>query len=135
MKVAYSKTSDESGHDLMKQAKEFEKEDLAGKAITLYKRMIKMHYRRDLAFQRLMVIYRNLKEYKKEMEVIDEAIEAFSKIIFQTKKVHNKKVELLSKKLTKLTGLADKKNEQIHQPQPIHGWQVRKKRLQKLVEK
>ncbi|MGC4038650.1 MAG: hypothetical protein QM764_21990 [Chitinophagaceae bacterium] len=135
MKVAYSNRDDATGRDLQKQANQLENEGKLDAAIQMYQRMIKLHYRREFAYQRLMIIYRQLKEYEKEMKVITEAIAEFSTILFRPKTEHSKKIKLLSEKLTASTGLRDKSGESIHQPEPIYGWKKRKERLEKLLSK
>jgi len=52
MKVAFANTGDASGRDLQKHARELEKEGEFEKAVPLYKRMIKMHYRRNFWIHR-----------------------------------------------------------------------------------
>jgi len=135
MKVAFANTGDASGRDLQKHARELEKEGEFEKAVPLYKRMIKMHYRREYSYQRLMIVYRKLGEYQKELEVIEDAIREFSKFLFQSGRNHGKKIETLSRKLSISTGLAGRGGDNLHQPQPISSWQTRKKGLLKLMKK
>jgi tetratricopeptide (TPR) repeat protein len=134
MKLVHSNTEHMSGRDLLIHARLMEKEGNDQHAIKDYRRLLSSPYRREFSYQRLMVIYRRLKEFKKELAIIDEAIKEFSAILYTSKRLHKKKVESLSRKLSISTGLSGKRGDSIHQPEPVSGWTIRRKRLKKLIE-
>jgi len=134
MKVDYANTDGASGHELLQIAKSAEKDDDLQVAAATYKKLIKMHYRREIAYQRLMVIYRKQGDLKKEMDIIKEAIDEFSKILFVSKRLHSKKVEKLSRGLIHSTGLGGKGAIHLHKPEPIAGWEIRRQRLEKKLK-
>ena len=89
-------------------------------------KIIKAHPTNDRAYNRLMVIYRKQKEYKKELTIINKAIKAFEEAVKKRKPDFNKKVTSISKALLKATGLADEKGKNLHEPGEIGKWKKRK---------
>lgn len=85
----------------------------------------------DKALNRLMVIYRKLKEPKKELKVINTAIKTFEERFKKRQPVYNKKITTLSKALLKATGLADKKGNNLYEPGDLSKWRKRKALLLK----
>jgi len=78
------------------------------------------------AYDRLMILYRREKNYKKELSIINAAIKAFEKSYSSKKKPINKNIKKVSSQLNKIMGLLDNNGKSIYYPKPISGWQLRK---------
>jgi hypothetical protein len=115
-------------------AKEKETASEWNEAAALYERLIKMDSLNENAYDRLMIVYRKLKDPKKELEVINSAIAAYENLYTRNQNV-SAKVKQLSKALQKATGLTDKKGSDIYQPQPLQKWNKRKLTVEKLKKK
>ncbi|HEY0676848.1 MAG TPA: hypothetical protein VGD17_01135 [Chitinophagaceae bacterium] len=122
-------------------AKEAESNEDIATAIRLYEENIKLGYPDPFAYDRLMIIYRKLKEYKKEMRVINRAIKVFSDDYDRHRKSmlsdakSKKKVMELSSAIMKKSGLADRKGNETYIPEPVGRWIKRKEVLQKKISK
>lgn len=108
--------------------------DLAGEA-KLLEKTIHDHPANNKALNRLMVVYRKLKEPKKELKVINAAIKAFEEKFKKQQPVYNKKITSISKVLLKATGLADKKGNNLYEPGDLSKWRKRKTLLLKRKNK
>jgi tetratricopeptide (TPR) repeat protein len=106
-----------------------------GAAAAAWNKMLEYHPLHAKAYDRLMIIYRKQKEYRKEMKVINEAIAAFETSFNKNKPSHSKKVTALSRALLKATGLGDKKGNSIYQPGELTKWKRRKDLLGKRLRK
>jgi len=87
------------------------------------------------AYNRLMIIYRKLKAYKKELDIINSAIKSFERFYQANKKNADRKVSSISKQLNKALGLTDNKGKAIHVQEPIATWRKRKELLLKRMKK
>ena len=85
----------------------------------------------DKAFNRLMQIYRKLKDPGRELLVINTAIKTFETKLKVRQPAYNKKVTALSKALRKATGLADQKGNNLYEPGELAKWKKRKETLLK----
>jgi hypothetical protein len=85
----------------------------------------------DKAFNRLMQIYRKLKDPGRELQVINTAIKTFETKLKVRQPAYNKKVTALSKALRKATGLADQKGNNLYEPGELAKWKKRKETLLK----
>jgi tetratricopeptide (TPR) repeat protein len=139
MKIKHNKTKakDITGVKpaaLLEKANELEKNGELDEAASLYEKIIKADPHRETAYNRLMIILRKQKEYKKELALINKGIKTF-KDFYETgsKKSFNKKVEQISKALLKSTGLADKKGAPLYQQEPIGRWARRKQIVEKKI--
>jgi len=113
------------GQGLLHHAQAAEKDGDPKLAIKYYQALLKENKKSQDVYQRLMILYRKLKDYKKELGIIDSAIKAFSHLYKGSAK-KDPRVVSLSKKLNMMTGLTNKKGEAIHDPEPIAGWKKRK---------
>lgn len=106
------------------------------KAIELYDQGIKEDPLNEYCYERMMVIYRKLKQYKNELRIINAGIKAFENL-YKTKSKHSRsrKVAELSNALLKSTGLADKKGNHLYDPEPIGKWKKRKQVVNKKIKK
>ncbi len=100
-------------------------------AVREYKKISDVYPLSDVAYDRLMILYRQQKMPKEEMSVIDKAIRVFEKK-FRSKQVKpTAKVAALSKSLIHSMGLADRKGNSYFLRQPIARWTKRKELLGK----
>ena len=121
---------------LLEEAKRFEAASDLKKAESLYGKVIKADPHHELAYNRLMIIYRKQKEPEKELTVIKKAITAFEdKQASSMKTVRSKKVSGLSSAFLKATGLTDNKGKLLYLPEPLAKWNRRKAVLEKKLKK
>jgi len=122
----------ETGHELLVLAKKLEADGEKERAVAAYKAMIKKGYEKEIAYQRIMILLRNLGEYKEELNVIDQAINDFKKIFSERNKISNKRAIATSKRLLKSMGMLNKPEEY---PQPLPRWFKRREGLKKRMRK
>jgi hypothetical protein len=105
-----------------------EKEDKE-EAIKEYKKIASTYPLNEEVYDRLMILYRQLKMEKEELFWIDKAIKVFEKSFKKPSFHSSSRIASLSKSLLRSTGLIDKKGESFYQPEPIGKWQKRKELL------
>ncbi|MEP6724800.1 MAG: hypothetical protein ABJC98_03240 [Bacteroidota bacterium] len=132
MKVAHRNKNntgadDKADYDWKRSARLLEQDGDNEEAIDIYKAVLKKQPHNAYLYDRLMIIYRKEKAYKKELSVITAAIKKFSDLIQPVKKAHSKKITSLSKSILHAVGLTDKKGLVLYQPQPIARWEKRKR--------
>ena len=107
--------------------------------IELYKQKVAAGVFDALPYNRLMIHYRREKDYTAELKVIKKAIETFKKFYagMQSSVVKSKrsKIAELSQKISKSTGLTDKKGQHIYLPEPIPQWMKRQATVEKKLKK
>ncbi len=119
-------------------ARKAEQDGNLEKAIKLYEQNIKEDYADEFAFERLMIIYRQQKEYRNELRVINRGIEVFQQYMQEhlkhslSRHVDGKKLEQLSNAIMKKSGL---KKEALHFPDPVDKWIKRREIAEKKTEK
>jgi hypothetical protein len=122
-------------------AKEAESKDDIKTAIRLYEENIRLGYPDPFAYDRLMILYRKLKDYKNEMRVINRAVKVFTEDYNRHRKSmisdakSKKKVMELSSAIMKKSGLTDRKGNETFVPEPVGRWIKRKELLQKKISK
>ena len=109
-----------------------EKEDFAT-AIKEYEEAIKKNALSERAYDRLMIIYRKEKNYKKELRIITAGIKAFESF-YNSKKSRSKKIADISQKLNRSFGFTDKKGNSLYDPEPIARWKKRKEVVEKKIK-
>ncbi len=114
-------------------ANQLEQQGELDQAIKAYLKCIKFKPTDEYAFDRLMILYRKEKEYKKELAVIAQAIAAFEKLYKEAKKIPTKSIQRISNAILKSTGLSDKKGKTVFRPQPILRWEKRAALLKKRI--
>ncbi len=90
------------------------------------------------AYNRLLVIYRIRKDYRKELAIVNQAIKAFNKSLLDNQKEWMSKHRVaarLSRSLAVSLGLIDKKGLQINDDPLLVKWKKRKERIQKVLSK
>lgn len=95
--------------------------------------LLKKDHLQDEAYDRLMIVYRKLKDYRKELAVIDRGIKAFENYYY-SKVSKSKKVDEISNKLAKSIGLIDKKGNSTYDPEPIDKWKKRRMVVEKRLK-
>ncbi|THU40220.1 hypothetical protein FAM09_10130 [Niastella caeni] len=109
--------------------------------IALYEQQMKKGTLDPFPYDRLMIYYRKQKEYKKELQIINQAIKIFSD---QLEKQAGQQIEAaksrasikrLSEKFSKLSGLVDKKGNPKYLPEPLAHWTKRKQTVQQKLKK
>ena len=141
MKVAHKNkkntgADDKIGNDWKTSAKLLEQDGDNEEAIQIYETVLKKQPHNAYLYDRLMILYRKGKAYRKELSVINTAIKQFTDLNQPVKNIHSKKITSLSKSILHAVGLTDKKGLALYQPQPIARWEKRKRTAKlRLAEK
>jgi hypothetical protein len=120
--------------DIIDKAGEAEKNKDTGSAIKLYKEVLQHDDLYIQAYNRLMKLYRQSKEYKKELAIIIKAIKVYEAYYRRHRPKHSKTISELSEKLNKAFGFIDKKGIKTYNPEPIGKWQKRKAVVEKKLK-
>ena len=116
----------------LKEGEKEEKENISI-AIKEYEEAIKKNTLAEKAYDRLMILYRKEKNYKKEFRIITAGIKAFESF-YKSKKSRSKKIEEISQKLNRSFGFTDKKGNSLYDPEPIARWIKRKEVVEKKIK-
>ena len=136
MKVAHILPTHLTKAEMLGEAKEAEAMGDFDKAASYYQKVIKTDPHNEIAYNRLMIIYRKRKEFKDELDIVNKAIHAFEELHASSVKTSSsKKVSNLSNAFLKATGLADKNGKLLHVPEPLGKWMRRKALLEKKLGK
>jgi tetratricopeptide (TPR) repeat protein len=100
-------------------------------AIELYRKIIKSDKLNIYAYDHLMKIFRQVKDYKKELAIINSAIKAYEQFYKSQAMTRSKKISEISQKLNRSFGLTDKEGNNIYNPEPIARWKKRKANVEK----
>jgi tetratricopeptide (TPR) repeat protein len=123
--------------ELIEEARNVEADGELEKAASIYEQAIRQHPMDEFPYNRLMIIYRKFKQPKNELRVIKKALEVYT--AFYDKKLKpytsNTKVGQLSKALLKSVTGSAKKTSYTSYPEPIPRWTLRKKAVEKKLEK
>ena len=129
--------SDATSFDMLDRARKAEADGNLEEAAGLYETITKTDKADEFPYDRLMVIYRKLKEYKKELQVINRGIKLFENY-YKKPALRNKdkqqKVATLSDAFIKSAGLKDKKGNLLYTPEPIARWMKRKVVVQNKIK-
>lgn len=134
MKIVASK---KSKNELLKEARVQELEGNTEDAIKSYSQVISKDPLQFGAYNRLMILYRKLKEYKKELAVIKQAIGAYEKDIKDDQQIWkkaNRKSARLSLSLAKSMGLLNDKGLPVYEDPQILTWRKRQETVQKKIK-
>ena len=123
-----------SVNELTSKAEEAEKAD-PSLAIETYKQIVEKDPLQTRAYDRLMILYRKEKDYKRELSIINSGIKTFEKFYKDQLGKPSKKISEISKQLNKAFHLIDKKGNSLYAPEPIDRWQKRKEVVERKVEK
>lgn len=81
--------------DRIKEGQEFEKQKELDKAICIYEEVIATNYPKKLPYQRLCIVYRKKKDYEKELDICDRAIQILNE--HEAKWFEERKIKVLEK--------------------------------------
>ena len=98
-------------------------------AVAVYRQLHKQAPKNIKILQRLMIVYRKLKDTVNEIKYIDAAIKIHEQY-YAAGKTANKQAIAISKKLNLLLGHTDKKGKPVFKPDELVKLEMRKKRLQ-----
>jgi tetratricopeptide (TPR) repeat protein len=130
MKIAHRKN--ETIAEILDRGRELESKGELEEAAAAYEKAIKAYPLNEMAYNRLMIIYRKQKDYKKELSVIRAGIKAFEEKHNRAgAHASNKRITALSKALAKSTGLTDKKGRQLYEWEPVGRWNRRRMVVEK----
>jgi tetratricopeptide (TPR) repeat protein len=136
MKIAHSNKELVSARETLRaKAVEWERDGELELAAETWQKIIKSNPHDGRAYDRLMIIYRKLKDYEKEIKTINTAINSFEKSFREKQPTYSKKIASISKALSKATGLSDKKGNNIYQPNELARWKKRKTSVLKFQKK
>jgi tetratricopeptide (TPR) repeat protein len=135
MKVVHNSTKIARSENAIESARSLEKDGQLKEAATYYEQALKENTLDEQAYDRLMIIYRKEKEYKKELNTILAGIKAYEDFYKSNLKTSSKKITDLSRALLRSTGLADKKGNLLYEPEPIARWRKRLGVIQKKLKK
>lgn len=130
-------TNKKSKKELLKEARSQELEGKTNEVIKSYSLVISKDPLEAKAYNRLMILYRKLKEYKKELAIIKQAIGAYEKDIKDdqlTWKKANTKSAKLSLSLAKSMGLLNDKGLPVYEEPQIMTWRKRMETVQKKIK-
>ena len=106
--------------------------------LELYKEQVKNSVFDPLPYNRLMIHYRKEKNFDDELKVIKKAIDVFKKHYagLQSSTLKRKKSTIaeLSKKISKSTGLTDKKGNAVYLPEPLPQWMKRQATVEQKIK-
>ena len=137
MKLAHKNLKhDGDSEALLSKAKQLEKQGAAEKATALYEKITRKDPFDEYAYNRLMIIHRKNKEYKKEKAVLDAAIKALQQLYSDSLRLPaTPRIKTLSKQILKATGLADKSGNLLYEREPLHRWKTRRELVIKKIKK
>jgi tetratricopeptide (TPR) repeat protein len=124
--------------ELLSTARQMEAEGNIPEAEKLYLQIIKSDPLNVEAYNRLLVIYRKQKEYRKELAIVNQAIKAHEDNFLQEQKkwiTANKTAARISRLLAKGLGLINKKGLPLRQDRQLVNWHKRKSNLLKRMKK
>jgi len=119
-----------STDELMLSAGSMEKEGRLKEAADLFQKILKASPSNDKALSRLMVIYRKLKDPRKELTIVNNLIRRQEALYKPLKKIRAS-VSTLSKKLNLSLGRTDKKGRELYLPDAIKKLHKRKEAVLK----
>ena len=90
-----------------------------------YQNILRHNPHDQKSYDRLMVLYRQQKKYRKELQIINTAIKIFEKL-YTPVKSRSKQVTTISNKLNKALGLVDKKGKVLFEKKPVSTWKKRR---------
>lgn len=127
MKIAHKKNEKPATiADLLSLGKSLEQDSKLQDAAAAFEKVITQDPFNEFAFNRLMIIHRKLKQYRKEVAVIRKGISNFQKFFRSASRLTvSRRVASLSKSLSQSLGLTDKKGKEIYERQPIGRWRKR----------
>lgn len=112
----------------MTKARGLEREGDMSAAVKIYKGIIQTDPLHSAAYNRLMIIYRRQKQYRDELVVIKQGIDAYEKDLWDDQmawKKANRRSATVSRSLAKSLGLLDDKGRPTYEDPHINTWRKR----------
>ena len=113
----------------VKEAEEAIHEDRLKEAIAIYEKLIKRKPSYEKGYSRLMMLYRRIKEYRKELQVINAAIKNITEAFHTNGRElfgKNNSVKRISNALMKSLGLKTSQGKNTYEPEQVIKWRKRK---------
>lgn len=114
--------------ELIEQGLSLEKEGEFREAVKSYSAAIKRAPTYSAAYNRLMILFRRQKEYKKEIDLIGQALQSYEQEIADERqrweKDHSGSADI-SLKLAKSMGLINEKGLPVHEEPQVLAWRKR----------
>ena len=124
--------------DLTSQARQHEQEGKLEEAAALYEKIVEKDSLNELAIKRLLILYRKLKQYRKEMQLLNASIKANAGKYQQQQtewgRKHPKAAKASKLLLKTLNGTKSKALPSYEEP-IINTWRKRKENLAKKLQK
>jgi hypothetical protein len=135
MKVVHKKANTEDNAAGREKGRMPEQEGNPDKGAAAFEKLVKDDPLNEAAYNRLMIIYRKNKDYKKELATIMKGMAAFEKSFKSSSKLpKTRKIATLSKSLSKSLGLTDKRGNMIHTREPLNRWSKRKLVVERMLK-
>lgn len=128
----------EHHNDLIAKARQFEREENFEEAAPLYEKVVQQDPLNENAINRLLIIYRKLKEYRKEIQLLNTSIKASSSKMQEQQTAWSKKhpaAARASKSLLRSLGGARAKVAPAYEEAAVRNWRKRKENLVKRMKK
>lgn len=138
MKVVHKQSDILTAAELLQKAKEQEMNGETEEAATMYERLIKKDPLNELAYNRLMIIYRKEKQLNKELAIIKTGLKTFEEHYKSRKQkgsLPSSAITRISKSILKSTGLLTKNGKAVYQEGPISKWEKRKQIVEQKLKK
>lgn len=109
-------------------------------SINEYLQQVRARVKDPYPYDRLMIHYRRLNQYDKELAIIKQAISIFREMYAMAaaqvlKKFKRTKIKTLSKEINQRMGLVDKKGNEVYLPEPLPRWLKRQSVVQGKIKK
>jgi len=117
---------------------ELEKEKRYSEAVKIYESIVSGNPLNIDAHNRLMVLYRKLKDSAKELRTINRAVKAYQQKIESDQKLwikSNREKAELSKQLASSLGMLNEKGQPAYENETLSKWKVRLSRLKERMAK
>ena len=128
----------EHHNDLIAKARQLEQEEKLEEAAPLYEKVVLQAPLNEGAINRLLIIYRKLKEYRKEMQLLNKAIKAGSSKMQEQQTAWSKKhpaAAKASKLLLRTLGGVKTNTAPVYEATTVRTWRKRKENLAKRIKK
>lgn len=129
-------TEREHYFDWMRLGREAESEADFQTALQFYQKAAKALPDAALPHERIMIVYRKQKAYRKELDFINKVLTSFEEKY--RKRIHPKHLTpqqlRLTRRLAIALDVADKKGGALYAPQPVPRWRTRKVNLMKKMK-
>jgi len=122
--------------EYVSEAKLAEQEGDLETAIEAYEQAVRQEPLDELPYNRLLVLYRKSKDYKKELRIVNRALKVFTGFYDKRKgKAFGRNAKALQTGKALLKALEGKKKDESYYPEPISKWMKRKEVIEKRLQK